>query len=226
MTMLDSHLSACTPSSPFSAFVHLILPPTLWLQPCHTWLGSDTVMKGLLWTMSSIPKPYKYLSSLLYIVREEGAETEMGRCYFSKQKGLMCADGIRETGILTQCVERRWEVNLDLTLSQEPSQYLTVSWLQCVWSCQRTTLHFTWIKKSYVGGCSDWTHAGLLSCPQPFCFVYLIWLHLGLVRIPSKALCHICTYQLLSVPYLCGAESVANIKTVQRSDTSFKKQKQ
>lgn len=146
MTMLDSHLSACTPSSPFSAFVHLILPPTLWLQPCHTWLGSDTVMKGLLWTMSSIPKPYKYLSSLLYIVREEGAETEMGRCYFSKQKGLMCADGIRETGILTQCVERRWEVNLDLTLSQEPSQYLTVSWLQCVWSCQRTTLHFTWKK--------------------------------------------------------------------------------
>lgn len=97
--------------------------------------------------MSSIPKPYKYLSSLLYIVREEGTETEMGRCYFSKQKGLMCADGIRATGILTQCVERRREVNLDLTLSQEPSQYLTVSWLRCVWSCQRTALHFTWIKK-------------------------------------------------------------------------------
>ena len=179
MTMLDSHLSACTPSSSFSVFVHLILPPPLWLQPHHTWLGSNTAMKGLLWTMSSIPKPYKYLSSLLYIVREEGTETEMGRCYFSKQKGLMCADGIRATGILTQCVERRREVNLDLTLSQEPSQYLTVSWLWCVWSCQRTALHFTWIKKkrkknSYVGRCSDWTHAGLPSCPQPLCFVYLI----------------------------------------------------
>lgn len=107
----------------------------------HTWLGSDNAMKGLPWTMSCIPISYRYFSPITVHWERRGQKHRwQGVIFQSRQIDLMCAGGSRETGILTPCVERRWDINLVLTLSQEPSQSLTVLWQQCVWSCQSATL--------------------------------------------------------------------------------------